>query len=62
MPELKKVKEHLYDFYEITDGNTIRDLLGNIWECETDTKEKATQLINMRIDTLTLWLQGFKRK
>lgn len=60
--ELLPVKEWLHDFYVMTEGNTIRALLGNVWDLEAESEEAANQLVNTRIETLTLWLNGFKRK
>jgi hypothetical protein len=59
---MTKVKDVLFDFYQATEDNTIRRLLGDIWECEVENETEANMLVNMRLDTLSLWLQGFKRK
>jgi uncharacterized membrane protein YheB (UPF0754 family) len=59
---LKAVKEHLADFYQMTEGNTIRDLIGqDIWNAQVESVEHANSLINLRLDTHISWLKGFKR-
>lgn len=60
--ELKKVREYLYDFYEMTEGNTIRQILADIFECEVDSEKEAKNLVNQRITTYISWLNTFRFK
>lgn len=60
MRELKPVKEHLRDFYKMTEGNEIRDILSGIWDCEVDSIWHAKSLVNSRINTHVAWISGFK--
>lgn len=58
--QLKAVKEWLPDFYKMSEGNEIRKVLGEIWECDVESIWHARSLVNTRIDTHIAWVQGFK--
>ena len=57
---MKTVKEWLRDFYQMTEGNEIRDILGGVWDCEVESVWHARSLVNTTIDTQITWLEGFK--
>jgi hypothetical protein len=50
-PPEKPVKVWLRDFYDNTEDNSIREIIGSVWDIETGSAEEAITLINSHLDS-----------
>ena len=62
MEPLRPVKEWLHDFYCMTEDNSIRNIIGNVWNAEVGDAQEANRLVNLRLETHIMWVSGFMRK
>lgn len=57
---LKAVKEWMADFYADTEGNPIREIIGeDVWEAEVESAMEANSWVRVRLHTHISWVTGF---
>ena len=57
MSQLKPVKEWLSDRYNsCKDVQSVEALLGDIWECEVESRAEAASLVQYRANNYITWL------
>jgi hypothetical protein len=56
-----KIKEWLYDFYVMTEDNSIRVHLDDLWDIQVSSLCEANERVNARIDAVIAWMETFRR-